>query len=68
MCIRDRAYTWFNLFTALRFMDANGYTTVGVVSPVEGKTRPEILAEAMAGNMPEGEPGTIAALLDGRTP
>jgi hypothetical protein len=66
--IEQVAYTWFNRFTALRFMDANGYTTVGVVSPAEGQTRPEILAEAMAGNLPEGAPGTIAALLDGRTP
>jgi type II restriction/modification system DNA methylase subunit YeeA len=66
--IEQVAYTWFNRFTALRFMDANGYTTVGVVSPAEGQTRPEILAEAMAGNLPEGTPGSIAALLDGRTP
>ena len=66
--IEQVAYTWFNRFTALRFMDANGYTTVGVVSPAEGQTRPEILAEAMAGNLPEGAPGSIAALLDARTP
>ena len=66
--IEQVAYTWFNRFTALRFMDANGYTTVGVVSPAEGQTRPEILAEAMAGNLPEGASGSIAALLDGRTP
>ena len=66
--IEQVAYTWFNRFTALRFMDANGYTTVGVVSPAEGQTRPELLAEAMAGNLPEGAPGSIAALLDGRTP
>ena len=66
--IEQVAYTWFNRFTALRFMDANGYTTVGVVSPAEGQTRPEILAEAMAGNLPEGAPSSIAALLDGRTP
>ena len=66
--IEQVAYTWFNRFTALRFMDTKGYTTVGVVSPAEGQTRPEILAEAMAGNLPEGAPGSIAALLDGRTP
>ena len=66
--IEQVAYTWFNRFTALRFMDANGYTNVGVVSPADGQTRPEILAEAMAGNLPEGAPGSIAALLDGRTP
>ena len=62
------AYSWFNRFTALRFMDAKGYTTVGVVSPTGGQTHPEILAEAMAGNLPEGAPAEIAAHIDGRTP
>lgn len=66
--IEQVAYTWFNRFTALRFMDANGYTQVRVVSPAEGATRPEVLSEAMAGNLPEGAPKTIAALLNGRTP
>jgi len=66
--IEQVAYTWFNRFTALRFMDVNGYTTVGVVSPTGDQTRPELLAEAMAGNLPEGAPATIAALLDGRIP
>jgi type II restriction/modification system DNA methylase subunit YeeA len=66
--IEQVAYTWFNRFTALRFMDVNGYTNPRVVSPADGATRPEILADAMAGNLPEGAPATIAALLDGRTP
>ena len=66
--IEQVAYTWFNRFTALRFMDVNGYTAVGAVSPAEGQTRPEILAEAMAGNLTDGAPSSIAALLDGRTP
>jgi len=66
--IEQVAYTWFNRFTALRFMDANGYTNPRIVSPADGATRPEILAEAMAGNQPEGAPAGIAALLDGRTP
>src|SRR5262249_32616363 len=30
------AYTWFNRIIALRFMDANGYTGTGVVSPPGG--------------------------------
>ncbi|MEI2672306.1 MAG: hypothetical protein V9G13_14610 [Marmoricola sp.] len=30
------AYTWFNRIIALRFMDANGYTGIGVVSPPAG--------------------------------
>lgn len=47
------AYTWFNRIIALRFMDANRYTGIGVVSPqaaVEGG-QPEILAEAKRGNI-----------------
>lgn len=66
--IEQVAYTWFNRFTALRFMDVNGHTNPRVVSPEGDATRPEILAEAMAGNLPEGAPATIAALLDGRSP
>jgi hypothetical protein len=66
--IEQVAYTWFNRFTALRFMDVNGYTNPRVVSPAEGATRPEILAEAIAGNMPEKAPAAISALLEGRTP
>jgi hypothetical protein len=66
--IEQVAYTWFNRFTALRFMDVNGYTNPRVVSPEGDATRPELLAEAIAGNLPEGAPTTIAALLDGRTP
>jgi hypothetical protein len=66
--IEQVAYTWFNRFTALRFMDVNGYTNPRVVSPADGATRPEILADAMAGNLPDGAPASIAALLEGRTP
>ena len=66
--IEQVAYTWFNRFTALRFMDVNSYTSTGVVSPAEGQTRPEILSEAMAGNLPDGAPANITSLLDGRTP
>ncbi|WP_417700953.1 BREX-1 system adenine-specific DNA-methyltransferase PglX [Pseudophaeobacter sp.] len=66
--IEQVAYTWFNRFTALRFMDAGGYTPVRTVSPADGATRPELLSEAMAGNLPDGAPATIQSLLDGRTP
>lgn len=66
--IEQVAYTWFNRFAALRFMDANGYTLPRVVSPADGATRPEILAEAMAGNLPDKAPPATAALLDGRLP
>ncbi|WP_024482436.1 BREX-1 system adenine-specific DNA-methyltransferase PglX [Cellulophaga baltica] len=49
------AYTWFNRFVALRFMDVNGYEPLGisVVSPVEGGTLPVILQEAKQGAIPE---------------
>ncbi len=45
------AYTWFNRFCALRFMDVNNYTTTGVVSPNQGFTQPEILKSAKEGHI-----------------
>jgi hypothetical protein len=45
------AYTWFNRLMALRFMDANGYTIPKVVTPLPGMTNPEILQNALAGNI-----------------
>jgi Eco57I restriction-modification methylase len=40
------AYTWFNRFCALRFLDVNGFTNPRVLTPMEGQITPEILAEA----------------------
>ena len=68
------AYTWFNRFCALRFMDVNAYTRIRVVSPAEeGQFQPEILAEAKAGHIdedrvPEKIRIQIQALLSGSTP
>ena len=45
----EAAYTWFNRFCAFRFMDANHYTSIMVVSPVEGATQPQLLSEARNG-------------------
>ena len=47
------AYTWFNRFIALRFMDVNGYHPfhVKVVTPKEGEGIPEILANAKAADI-----------------
>lgn len=45
------AYTWFNRFCALRYMDVNRYTKIGIVSPAEGQFQPEILAEAKMGHI-----------------
>lgn len=69
--IEKVAYTWFNRFAALRFMDANGYTPVKVVSPAAGFTTPELLAEAKKGLVDENlrvDRTKINDLLDGRIP
>ena len=67
------AYTWFNRFVALRFMDVNGYEPIGikVVSPASNATLPELLQEAKAGNMPQELPVNhqrIYQILDGTIP
>src|SRR3984957_17642868 len=71
--VADRvAYIWFKRIIALRFMDANGYTGTGVVSPhvgVEGG-QPEILAEAKRGSIDAAMVGTktrdaVTGLLNG---
>ena len=48
--MEEVAYTWFNRFIALRFMEVNNYlpTGVRVLSSVEeGKTEPDIISEAL---------------------
>ena len=72
--IIDRvAYTWFNRFCALRFMDVNRYTRIGIVSPAEGQFQPEILLEAKMGHIeeemvPAKTQQLVADLLAGRNP
>ena len=71
--VERAAYTWFNRFTALRFMDAHRYNRIMAVSPAEGQSQPEILAEAKQGHIdervvPEKLRERVFALLDGRTP
>ncbi|MBX3104730.1 MAG: BREX-1 system adenine-specific DNA-methyltransferase PglX, partial [Cryobacterium sp.] len=69
------AYTWFNRIIAFRFMDVNGYTQSGVVSPESGRAigQPEVLAEAKAGTfdsavVPLKTRETITRLLNGTRP
>ena len=72
------AYTWFNRFCALRYMDANRYTRLGIVSPAvsptgEAHTQPEILQEAKAGHLDEElsrfvDRQRVFDLLSGRLP
>lgn len=65
------AYTWFNRFCALRYMDVNRYTSIGVVSPAEDFSQPEILQEAKQGYIDEElqvESKRVFDLLGGRIP
>jgi hypothetical protein len=67
------AYTWFNRFMALRFMDANDYQPIGirVLTPKDGYTLPELLDEAKQGHIPEElsvKNQRIYDLLDGKIP
>jgi len=67
--IESVSYIWFNRLMALRFMDANGYTTPKVVTPMMGKT-PEILQNALAGQIDDSlnlNRERLNNLLDGRT-
>ena len=72
--IEKVAYTWFNRFCALRFMDVNGYNSIRMVSPLDDQTQPEILAEAKMGHIDERIVSQqtvqqkIYALLEGRLP
>jgi hypothetical protein len=71
--IEKVAYTWFNRFCALRFMDVNRYTRIGIVSPAEGQFQPEILLEAKMGHLdeemvPAPARQHITDLLAGRSP
>ena len=65
------AYTWFNRIIALRFMDANGYTGIGVVSPAADQVgQPEVLAAAKRGQIDGdvvrgADVARIAGLLNG---
>lgn len=72
--VDSAAYTWFNRLCALRFMDANSYTPVGVVTPREGASQPAVLADAAQGVYdPELEVSQevrerVAGLLSGAIP
>ena len=71
--IEKIAYTWFNRFCALRYMDVRRFTPVGVVSPAPGQFQPEILAEAKMGVLddamiPHPVQEKVTGLLNGTVP
>jgi hypothetical protein len=68
--IETVAYTWFNRIMALRFMDANSYNTPKVVTPLPGMSNPEILQNALGGNIEDDlkiDRQRLNDLIDGRT-
>ncbi|MRI81409.1 BREX-1 system adenine-specific DNA-methyltransferase PglX [Aerococcaceae bacterium DSM 109653] len=48
--MEEAAYTWFNRFVALRFMEVNDYlpTRVRVLSSLDGGNEPDIMKEALS--------------------
>ncbi len=52
--MEEMAYTWFNRFTALRFMEVNNYlpTHIRVFTNMEGEFKPDILSMALTIDLP----------------
>lgn len=64
--MEEAAYTWFNRFIALRYMEVNGYlpSRVRVFTNEMGEFKPEILKEAMTLDLPGLDREAILSLLD----
>ncbi|TVR85152.1 MAG: class I SAM-dependent DNA methyltransferase, partial [Saprospirales bacterium] len=68
--IEQVAYTWFNRFVALRYMDVRGFQPLGVriISPTTNGGTPEILSNALSGRIPaelEKVKNTVLGILSG---
>ncbi len=64
--MEEAAYTWFNRFIALRFMEVNGYlpSKVRVFTDENGTFRPEILKQAMSVELEGLDRSRVLDLLD----
>ena len=64
--MEEAAYTWFNRFIALRFMEVNGYlpSKVRVFTDENGEFRPEILKQALSMDLDGLDRNRVLALLD----
>lgn len=64
--IEEVAYTWFNRFIALRFMEVNGYlpSHIRVFSDATGAFKPEILSDVLHLELPGLNRTKVAALLE----
>ena len=64
--MEEAAYTWFNRFVALRFMEVNGYlpSKVRVFTDENNTFKPEILKEAMRIELEGLDRARVLKLLD----
>ena len=66
LVMEEAAYTWFNRFIALRFMEVNGYlpSKVRVFTDENGAFKPEILKQAMSVDLEGLDRSKVLVLLD----
>ncbi len=64
--VEEVAYTWFNRFVALRFMEVNDYlpTHIRVFSDANGEFNPEILREVLHLDLPGLDQAKVSDLLN----
>ncbi len=64
--MEEAAYTWFNRFIALRFMEVNGYlpSRIRVFTDESGEFKPEILKQAMSVELDGLDRDKVFDLLD----
>lgn len=64
--IEEVAYTWFNRFIALRFMEVNNYLTshIRVFSDATGAFKPEILNDVLHLDLPGLDSGKVAEYIE----
>lgn len=64
--MEEVAYTWFNRFIALRFMEVNNYlpSHIRVFSDASGSFSPEILKDALHLDLPSLDKGRVAEYIE----
>ena len=64
--MEEAAYTWFNRFIALRFMEVNGYlpSKVRVFTDENGEFKPDILTQALSVDLEGLDRERVLAMLD----
>lgn len=65
--MEEVAYTWFNRFIALRFMEVNNYlpTHIRVFSDINGNFKPEIISAALSIDLPGLDRDKVIRYIDG---